>query len=61
MVVAEPRKLKPGDVVKSRPLRASYGQTEIAGLTNDKSQTYRMLGTCKLPALGAHHDAGESR
>lgn len=47
-----PRKLKPGDLVEITryEVQEYYGQTEIAGLRDDKTQTYRVLGSCKLPA-----------
>ena len=47
-----PRKLKPGDMVEITryEVQEYYGQTEIAGLSDDKAQTYRVLGSCKLPA-----------
>lgn len=47
-----PRKIKPGDLVEITryEVQEFYGQTEISGLTNDKTQTYRVLGDCKLPA-----------
>jgi len=47
-----PRKLKQGDLVEITryEVQEYYGQTEIAGLRDDKAQTYRVLGSCKLPA-----------
>jgi len=47
-----PRKLKPGDLVEITryEVQEYYSQTEIAGLRDDKAQTYRVLGSCKLPA-----------
>ena len=47
-----PRKLKPGDLVEITryEVQEYYGQTEIAGLRDDKAQTYRVLGNCALPA-----------
>ncbi len=59
-----PRKLKPGDLVEITryEVQEYYGQTEIAGLSDDKSLTYRVLGSCKLPApvrIAAPEDPGE--
>jgi uncharacterized protein len=48
-----PRGLKPGDLLEitgAYKVMEFYGQTEIAGLSNDKNQTYRVLGKCVLPA-----------
>lgn len=48
-----PRGLKPGDSIEITgryKVMEFYGQTEIAGLSNDKAETYRVLGPCQLPA-----------
>lgn len=48
-----PRGLKPGDLVEITgryKVMEFYGQTEIGGLSNDKAETYRVLGPCELPA-----------
>jgi predicted extracellular nuclease len=60
-----PRKLKTGDMVEIAryEVQEYYGQTEIAGLSDDKTQTYRVLGGCKLPApvrIAAPEDPGEN-
>jgi hypothetical protein len=46
-----PRELKPGDLVEIARYKVMefYGQTEIAGLSNDKNETYRVVGKCPLP------------
>jgi uncharacterized protein len=48
-----PRDLEPGDLVEitgAYKVMEFYGQTEIAGLSNDRNETYRILGQCQLPA-----------
>lgn len=46
-----PRGLKPGDLLELSNYKVTefYGQTELAGLPNDKNATYRVIGKCALP------------
>ncbi len=49
-----PRGLAPGTLVELVDFRVQefYGQTEIVGLSDDTTASYRMTGRCPLPAPG---------
>ncbi len=49
-----PRNLTPGTLVELHDFRVQefYGQTEIVGLSDDTTASYRTIGRCPLPAPG---------